>query len=164
MRRMCISSFAAGASLVLSACGAHPPSEGASNDLASADSSPASATGLSPADETAIKASARAFLLARTWGWPVTQPKPCSGVFSVGEPELLDTSLGAQTRQVKIRVPIAAENPAPSTLYGKRGFVPWEDCYGVTDGGWPRGQAVQVTLNLSVERWATGWRVAAVQA
>jgi hypothetical protein len=163
MGRVFVSSFAIGVSVALGACGAQAPGEAASNNVVAVEQAPVAATGLSPAEETAVKQSARAFLLARSWGRLTGPPRPCSDVFSVGEPRLLDTSLGPQSGLIKIVAPITAENPVPSSWYGKRGLIPWEDCYAISDGGWPRGQAVDVTLNLRVERWASGWRVAAVQ-
>ena len=146
--------------LTLLACSGHSGSDGTLSNSVDVAAPSVAPSGLAPAEETALKQSARSFLIARTWGWPVTQPKPCSAVFSVGEPQLIDSSLGPQTGKIRIVVPITGENPLPTPAYVRGGEFPWRDCYGVTDQGWPRGKEVPVTLDLGVERWASGWRVA----
>lgn len=111
------------------------------------------------ADEASIKADAVARLQKRTFGMAsLSTLHSCSEYFSVGSPQIIDSTLGEQTGKVRLLIPISLFNTDAS------GRAPDIACYGFAHPGWLLNQPYNVTFELQVERWQTGWRVAEIQA
>ncbi|MEG3147165.1 hypothetical protein U1839_21140 [Sphingomonas sp. RT2P30] len=113
----------------------------------------------SASDEASIKADAVARLQKRTTGAAIMGTlHSCSEYFSLGIPQIVDSTLGEQAGKVRLLIPIAVFHPEPS------GTAPDIGCYGYAHPGWLLNQPYNVTFEFQVERWQTGWRVAEIQA
>ncbi|UVO53060.1 hypothetical protein [Sphingomonas sp. SUN039] len=119
------------------------------------------ASGLSAADKTGIMADAKARLLARKWQSQLFQMSMCSDVFSVGDPQIVDTTLGKDTGKVKMIIPIIVTNP--ETHFGQQ-TAPDKACYGFAHPGWNINEPYNVTYEFQIEHWESGWRVSQIQA
>nr|WP_299908963.1 hypothetical protein [Sphingomonas bacterium] len=123
---------------------------------------PFAASGLSPADEASIKADARARLLTRTRGMAsLSTKRPCTDTFTLGDPRVIDSTLGPQTGRVKLIIPM--------TVYNSQGFNgPFGgadvECYGYSYPGYTLNQPYNISFEFQIERWQTGWHVAQIQA
>lgn len=119
----------------------------------------APSTGLSAADEAAIKADAKARLLARRIGMvSLSTVHSCSEYFSLGDPQIIDSTLGEQAGKVRLLIPIKVYHPEPA------GTAPDIACYGYAHPGWLLNQPYNVTFEFQIEHWQTGWRIAQIQA
>lgn len=125
--------------------------------------------GLAPADAQAIAEAVRANLLGRQFSWqgPMSgDQQPCTNVFDVGQPQIVDARLSGQTGRVRMAVPITGQRPyrAPEH-YNIQWWYPTQYCYGVVDDGqWTIGRTVNVLIEYNVEHWQSGWRLSANQA
>lgn len=109
-------------------------------------------------DEAAIKADAVARLQRRTIGMAsLSTLHSCSEYFSLGDPQVIDSTLGEQTGKVRLLVPISLFHTDTA------GRAPDIACYGFGHPGWVLNQPYNVTFEFQVERWQTGWRVAQIQ-
>ena len=123
----------------------------------------AASTGLRSTDEAGIKADAKARLLTRTIGMAALgDVKPCTNFFSLGEPQILDSTLGDQTGKVQVMVPVIVEN-AWNNGNGQM-TVPDMQCYGFSHPGWKGREPYNVSFEFQIERWQSGWRIAQIQA
>ncbi|MDB5580975.1 MAG: hypothetical protein JWR80_6151 [Bradyrhizobium sp.] len=112
----------------------------------------------SATDEAAIKADAIARLTKRTTGAAIMGTlHSCSEYFSLGNPRVIDSTLGEQAGKVRLLIPITVFHPEPS------GTAPDIGCYGYAHPGWLLNQPYNVTFEFQVERWQTGWRIAQIQ-
>ncbi|GAA0298018.1 hypothetical protein GCM10009087_04790 [Sphingomonas oligophenolica] len=119
-------------------------------------------TGLSTSDQAAITADAKARLLTRKIGWAFNgHQQLCTDFFSLGDPQITDAALGAQTGKVKLVIPISVYNP--QTDSGQQ-TAPDQQCYGYAHPGWVLNQPYNVEFQFDVEHWQTGWRVSQVQS
>lgn len=142
---------AVAAVVMISACG--PTTTPASAPTAAAPASPFNAT-----EEAAIKADAIARLQRRTIGMAsVSTLHSCSEYFSFGDPQIVDSALGAQAGKVQLLVPVSLYHTDAS------GRAPDIACYGFAHPGWVFNQPYNVTFEFQVERWQTGWHVAQIQ-
>jgi hypothetical protein len=125
--------------------------------------------GLAPADVQGIAEAVRADLLRRQFSWqgPMSgDQQPCTNVFDVGQPQIVDASLSGQTGRVRTTVPITGQRPyrAPEH-FNIQWWYPTQYCYGVVDDGrWVIGRTVNVLIEYNVEHWQSGWRLSANQA
>lgn len=118
----------------------------------------APSTGLGAADEAAIKADAVARLQRRTMVGQFQTRHSCSEYFSLGDPQIIDSTLGEQTGKVRLLIPIKVYHAEPA------GTAPDIACYGYAHPGWLLNQPYNVTFEFQIEHWQTGWRVAQIQA
>lgn len=110
------------------------------------------------ADEAAIKADAIARLQRRTIGMAsLSTLHSCSEYFSLGDPQIINSTLGQQTGKVRLLIPVSLFHTDTA------GRAPDIACYGFGHPGWVLNQPHNVTFEFQVERWQTGWRVAQVQ-
>jgi hypothetical protein len=134
---------------------------GACNPTATPTAPPTTAatvdTGLSADDQQATKAGILGRLLQRKRPYIYNGVQMCSQFFSLGEPKIVDSTLGAQTGKVHVLVPIAVSHPLND------GTAPDKDCYGYSHPGWVLNQAYDEPFEFQIERWETGWRVAQIQ-
>jgi hypothetical protein len=90
----------------------------------------------------------------------------CTQVFTLGEPQIVDTSLSGDSGKVRIRVPVTATNPVDNgPLFDPRYryYYPSEYCYGMPASGWTVGMTSNAVYVVKIERWQSGWRLAADQ-
>jgi len=134
---------------------------------ASAPLPPVTVHGFTAAEAEGITRGVKANLLARTYSWqgPGWGPnEPCSGVFDVGDPRIVDARLGETSGQVVIAVPITGQRPTWRNPQQLQRWFPSAYCYGVMNEGlWSVGRPVQVGITYNVEHWQSGWRLAANQ-
>lgn len=111
------------------------------------------------ADEASIKGDAVARLQKRTFGMASLGTKhSCSEYFSLGSPQIIDSTLGEQAGKVRLLVPISLFNTDAD------GRAPDIACYGFAHPGWLLNQPNNVAFEFQVERWQTGWHVSEMQA
>jgi hypothetical protein len=147
---------------------AGPPSSKAEAPPAPPAPAPVLISGFTQTEAQGITEAVRGDLLARqfSWqgpGWGVQHP--CTEVFDVGQPLILDATLSGQTGRVRVGTAITAQHPyrAPPH-FNIQWFYPTRNCYGVEDDGrWVVGRTVQVQIDYNVEHWQSGWRLAANQ-
>lgn len=122
---------------------------------------PSAASGFRADEEASIKADAKARILKRTRiGAVFAAPELCSNYFSIGDPTIIDSTLGDQTGKVRLLFPVAVIRTINS---GSQMVAPDLDCYGYSRPGWVINQPYPVTFEFQVEHWQTGWRVAQLQ-
>jgi hypothetical protein len=140
------------AALMLTACKPAAAPTGESTEAV------APASGFTATDETSIKTDAIARLQRRTTGAAIMGTlHSCAEYFSLGTPQIVDSTLGGQTGKVRLLIPISLLHTDTA------GRAPDIACYGFGHPGWLLNQPYNVTFEFQVERWQTGWRIAQVQ-
>jgi hypothetical protein len=144
----------------------------AANAASPADQPPAQRqliNGLTPDEARGITQAVRANVVSRTFSWQGPwsgDQQPCTQVFDVGQPQIVDASLSGQPGRVRVVVPITGQRPyrAPEH-FDIQWWYPTQYCYGVRDDGqWTIGRTVNVLFEYNVEHWQSGWRLSANQS
>jgi hypothetical protein len=150
--------------IALSAC---KPAIAPSNAQESTTTSPvpapsAPAMGLSPEEETSIE-QGLIQLLSRFQDHNALGEfrVPCTNMYGLGIPKIVDSSLIGATGKVRIAVPITAA--IPMSRPNVEPYFPTQYCYGAPPGGWTKGMVSTSIYVVNIEKWASGWRLSQQQ-
>jgi hypothetical protein len=152
---------------LLAACDskAGPASQNNTQLAAKTPAAPALPAGLTASEAAQIGTEVQANLMTRQFSWQGPgwgEQHLCTEVFDVGQPKIVDASLGPQSGRIQVVVPITGQRPY-SDRYNTdiRGWFPSRYCYGTTipEKLWSVGLTVPVAFQYNVEHWQTGWRL-----
>lgn len=143
---------------LLSAC--HPGSSTAAQQGPENEQLPG---GITPADIANIKQMVSAGL-----GKLLFRPSydgvkyPCTMVFDLAEPAVIDLSVTDDTGKAMVTIPITAARPFDRGVEPSRFIIP-NDCYGAPPSGWAKGQLLIARYQVNIEKWQSGWKIAEQQ-
>jgi hypothetical protein len=121
--------------------------------------------GLSQAEAQQITSAVKSILLARSFEPGGPGRYPCTSVFEIGDPQIVDANLSERTGLIVVSIPVIGRRPFVFPVRASpQSILPFAQCFGVQDrDGVEAGITFPVQIQYSVEKWATGWRLSANQ-